>query len=151
PRAGLGPLALAGAVGHRALQRVARSLQRRPRGVLGGDVVVDPDRAFARMRRVDRLADELAPEDGSVLAPVLALGGHRAAVVHLVVPAGVAIVFLGRAVDRARALADELARAVAEHLLEAQVAALVGALPDEGDADGGVVEDQLLLGEGALN
>src|SRR6185295_5632479 len=34
---------------------------------------------------------------------------------------------------------------------EARVAALVGAVPDEADADGGVVEDQLLLGKRALH
>src|SRR5207248_10296996 len=50
-----------------------------------------------------------------------------------------------------RALADELAGARADHLLEVAVAALVGAVPDEGDAHRGVVEDQLLLGERALD
>ena len=50
-----------------------------------------------------------------------------------------------------RALADELAGARADHLLEVAVAALDGTVPDEGDADGGVIEDQLLLGERALD
>src|SRR5205085_1865883 len=63
----------------------------------------------------------------------------------------VALELLARAVDSLGALADELARPVAEHLLEAPVTALVGAVPDEGDADRGVVEDQLLLGERALH
>src|SRR5207245_5578858 len=48
-------------------------------------------------------------------------------------------------------LPDQLARPVAEHLLEARIAALVGAVLYERDADGGVVEDQLLLGERALH
>src|SRR5205085_6758693 len=139
-----------GALAHRALERVARGLQGLARLVLGGHIVVDPDRAGARLRRVDRLADELAPEEATVLAPVLALGADRTALAHLLVPRRVALMVLGRDVDAARALADELARPVAEHLLEAPVAALVGAVAHERDADRRVVEDQLLLGERAL-
>src|SRR5205085_2069322 len=104
-----------------------------------------------RLRRVDRLADELAPEGAAVLAAVLALGGDGSALAHLLVPGGVALELLARAVDPFGALADELARPVAEHLLETPVAALVGAVAHERDADGRVVEDQLLLGERALH
>src|SRR4051812_31946096 len=119
--------------------------------MLGADVVVDPDRAGARIGRVDRLAHQLAPEATAVLSAVLALGDERAAGAHLLVPAGVALIFVGRAVDRASALADQLARRIAEHLLEARIAALVGAVLHERDAHRGVVEDQLLLGERALH
>ena len=48
-------------------------------------------------------------------------------------------------------LADERAAARAAHLLEEAVAALDHAVAHEGDADGGVVEDQILLGERALH
>src|SRR5882672_9452654 len=119
--------------------------------MLGADVVVDPDRPRARIRRIDRLADEFAPEAAAVLAAVLALGGHRAARAHLLVPGGIALELLAGAVDRMHALADQLARPVAEHLLEARIAALVGAILHERDADRGVVEDQLLLGERTLH
>src|SRR2546429_4762518 len=61
-------------------------LQRLARRVLRGHVVVDPDRAVLRPRGVDRLADELAPEEAAVLAPVLALGHHRLAALHDLVP-----------------------------------------------------------------
>src|SRR5262249_39618206 len=50
-----------------------------------------------------------------------------------------------------RALPDELARSGADHLLEEAVAALDIARAHEGDADRGVVEDQLLLAERALH
>ena len=48
-------------------------------------------------------------------------------------------------------LADQLAGTGADHLLEEAVAALDDAVAHEGDADRGVVEDQLLLGERALD
>src|SRR6185503_12235414 len=50
-----------------------------------------------------------------------------------------------------RALADELAALRAHHLLEEAVAALDRAVAHERDADRGVVEDQVLLGERALH
>src|SRR3982751_3536337 len=119
--------------------------------MLGRHVVIDPDGAGTRQGRIDRLADELAPQGAAVLAAVLALGDDRAPVAHLLVPGGVTLVVLGAAVDRRGALADELAGPVAEHLLEARIAALVGPVANERDADGGVVEDQLLLSERPLH
>src|SRR3954470_23987415 len=119
--------------------------------MLGADVVVDPDGAFARMCRVDRLADELAPEHAAVLALVLPLDRNRASVAHFVVPRRISVVLLLRAVDRPCALPDQLAGPIAEHLLEARIAALIGALPDEGDAYRRVVEDQLLFGKRTLH
>src|SRR6185503_5213411 len=50
-----------------------------------------------------------------------------------------------------RALADELARISADHILEEAVAALDRAVADERDAHRRVVEDQLLLAERALH
>src|SRR3954464_8845840 len=144
-------LQLGGALGDGALQRVARRFERLACRMLGGHVVVDPDGARTRQRGIDRLAHQLAPEGAAVLAAVLALGDDRAPVAHLLVPGGVALVILGRAVDRGGALADQLAGSITEHLLEAGIAALVGPVPDERDADRGVVEDQLLLGERPLH
>ena len=140
-------LQLGGALGDRALEGVARCLERLARGVLGRYIVVDPNRAGARLRRVNRLADELAPEGAAVLAPVLPLGGDGVAVAHLLVPGGIALELLARAVNSFGALADELARPVAEHLLETLVAALIGAVAHEGDAHRRVVEDRLLLAQ----
>src|ERR1700682_4550769 len=150
-RARLGFRELVGALGDRALERVARSLQRLARLVFGSDVVVDPDRALVRAFGIDRLADELAPEAPAVLAPVLALGGYRAPVAHFLVPGAILLMLLARVIDRLGAAPEELAALVAEHLLQARVAALVRAVAQERDADSGVAEDQLLLGKGALH
>ena len=147
----VGRLQLCRALGDRALQRVARFLQRFARRVLGADVVVDPDRALVRPRRIDRLADQLAPEKAAVLAPVLPLDRDRLALLHLLVEGGVVLPGGRVGIDGFGAAGDELARLVAEHLLETRIAALVGAVPEEGDADRGVVEDELLLGERALH
>src|SRR6202171_4846181 len=150
-RARLGFRELVGALGDRALERVARSLQRLARLVFGSDVVVDPDRALVRAFGIDRLADELAPEAPAVLAPLLALGGYRAPVAHFLVPGAILLMLLARVIDRLGAAPEELAALVAEHLLQAGVAALVRAVAQERDADSGVAEDQLLLGKGALH
>src|SRR4029078_176634 len=127
-------LAPGGAPGPRARKRVARRLEGRARDVLGGDVVVDPDRPVQRVCRGDRLTDKLAPEGGAAAPPVLPLRRDRAPVLHLLVPGGIRLVLLVRAIDLLAVAADELARPPAEHLLEGRVAALVGAVLEERDS-----------------
>src|SRR5262249_44751753 len=114
-------------------------------------VVVAPDPFLLGIPGVDAPAANAAHEGRAVAAPEarLALEGLARLRAGAALP-GSAPLLLAREEDLG-ALADELARAIAEHLLEMTVAAQDHAVAQEGDADGRVVEDQLLLGERALH
>ena len=148
----VGLLQLDGALGDRALERVARGLGQRPRLVLGGDVLVAPDPLLLLVAGVDAAAARAADEGAAVAAPErrLVLVGAARRGVAVGAPAGRLPLLLAGEQHRA-ALPDQLAGPGADHVLEEAVAALDDAGAHEGDADRGVVEDQLLLGEGALH
>src|SRR5438094_473067 len=151
-RVRLGFLQLGGALGDGALERMARSFQRFAGVVLGGDVVVAPDPLLRLVAGVDAPAARAAAEGRAVAALEAPLGVVRAAGRGGEIgerTGALPVVAIGE--QDLRVLADELAGARADHLLEVAVAALNGAVPDEGDADSGVIEDQLLLGERALD
>ena len=111
-----------------------------------GDVLVDPDGALRRIPRIDRLGDHPREERRAVLAPHFPF--------HVQLPAADQqrdgdrahrLVALARGIDHLALLADQLLRLPAEHLGELRVAQRELALPGEGDADGGIGEDRLVL------
>src|SRR6185295_185961 len=100
---------------------------------------------------VDAPAARAADEGGAVAAAerhlvLVGAARRRGAVAH----PGRLPILLAREENRG-ALPDQLARARAHHVLEEAVAAMDGAAAHEADADRGVVEDQLLLGERPLH
>src|SRR5262245_53698202 len=111
PRARVRLLQLGGALGHRALERVARGLQQLARGVLGGHVLQAPDPFLLGLADVDAPAAGAAAERRAVAAleeplRVIRLAGRGALVGK---PAGL-LPILARGEQRRRALPDELAR-----------------------------------------
>ena len=134
---------------HRVL--LAQQAMQRLVGALAlGDVLEQPDVALGAVARLHRPAADAAPEARAVLAAHPGLARVRAALVELVVVARHLLVFGVGEVDVARQRADRRAGRIAEHLLEAAVAAHRLARARELDADDDVVEERLLLGEHAL-
>ena len=140
-------LQLGGALGHLALEGVQGLLHASLGFALGRDILEAPDPLLLLASRVDAPAAGAAVENGAVAAlefpfAVVRLAGGGGAIGE---QARLAPCLL-RGEQHRGALADELAGACADHVLQETVAALDRPVAHEGDADRGVVEDQLLLG-----
>ena len=115
-----------------------------------GDVLEQPDVAARGLARLHRAAGDPAPEAGAVLPAHPLLPGVHLAFVDRGVSLQHRLVFGVGEVHVARGRADRRAGRVAEHFLEAPVAAHGAPLAGELDAHHDVVEQRLLLGEHAL-
>ena len=117
-----------------------------------GDVVGDPDgAAVARPHRVDRLAEDAAPEPAAVAPAHLALDLERLPGAEQ--RAGDAAdlgVVVGVGPDHRAGLADDAADVPAEDGFPARVRLHEAAVAGEGDADRGALEDHRVLEAGAL-
>ena len=129
-----------------------RALHAQLRLALDGDVLVAPDPLLLLVPGVGAPPARAAHE-GRAVAPAearLAVVGAAGRGRRVRAPPG--LLPVGARREQARgALADQLAGPGADHVLQIAVAALDRAVAHEGDADRGVVEDQLLLGERALH
>ena len=137
-----GLVQLARAFAHLALQFLVGLGQRLLGALALGDVHGDPHRALC----AHGLGADVADHRRAVLAAQrdfagegLPLGEGDVAALASVFPLGIA------AVPAPRRAADQLARLVAQHLLEVAVAAGEVALAQEHDADHGLVEEHLLF------
>ena len=119
---------------------------------LDRDVLAAPDPFLLGLARVGAPAARAAQEGGAVATLEARLAVERAARQGSAVGLLARLLpLLARGEHHRGALADQIAGARADHLLEEAVAALDRAVAHEGDADRGVVEDQLLLGQRALD
>ena len=127
-----------------AVQRLAAP-QRQLRGVALRGVREHHDRRLLRRFGVDRARQRAAPEPRAVLARERAVALEDAAVAQLLVHAARAAPGLVRGIEHARRTARELPRRVAQHALQARIAAHDHAVLDERDADRQHLEHQVLL------